>query len=326
MRRGIPMLVAIAAAALAATSGLADGAPAGPARVAIFYYPWYGTPAHDAGWQHWNQRGANPPLSVAANFYPARGAYSSTDPRLLAAHMREIAEMGVDTLVVSWWGLGSVEDKRLRSVAKAARKMGLAVAVHVEPWGGRTPGSVRVAIDSLRSLKIREFYVYDSTNDADEAWAEALSGLELDTHVFANTWLPGKAQAGGFQGLYSYDIAVYRAESFRRTCASAHRLRLLCGPSVGPGFDARRATPMTTVVDRRKGNRYDHMWRAAVGASADVITITSYNEWHEGTQIEPARVKKEYGSYEGAWGLTGAEAERAYVDRTRYWVDRLRNP
>jgi hypothetical protein len=123
--------------------------------------------------------------------------------------------------------------------------------------------------------------------------------------------------------MYSYDIAVYRAESFKRTCASAHRLGLLCAPSVGPGFDARRATPMTMTVDRRHGNRYDHMWRAALDASVDVVTITSYNEWHEGTQIEPARVKKGYGSYEGAWGLTGLSAEHAYLDRTRYWVDRF---
>ena len=30
------------------------------------------------------------------------------------------------------------------------------------------------------------------------------------------------------------------------------------------------------------------MWRAAIAARADRVTITSYNEWHEGTQIEPA--------------------------------------
>ena len=33
------------------------------------------------------------------------------------------------------------------------------------------------------------------------------------------------------------------------------------------------------------------MWRAAIRAGADGVTITSYNEWHEGTQIEPARAR-----------------------------------
>jgi hypothetical protein len=38
----------------------------------------------------------------------------------------------------------------------------------------------------------------------------------------------------------------------------------------------------------RFGAYYERMWEAAVKAKADVITVTSFNEWGEGTQIEPA--------------------------------------
>ena len=31
------------------------------------------------------------------------------------------------------------------------------------------------------------------------------------------------------------------------------------------------------------------MWRAALTSRAQIVSITSFNEWHEGTQIEPAR-------------------------------------
>ena len=64
----------------------------------------------------------------------------------------------------------------------------------------------------------------------------------------------------------------------------------------------------------------------ALVSGADDITITSFNEWHEGTQIEPAAVPRRrasyrYLSYEGAWGLHGVAAESAYLARTRYWTD-----
>ena len=145
--------------------------------------------------------------------------------------------------------------------------------------------------------------------------------------MFANTWLVGRASRGGFDGLYSYDVLVYDGRSFRRVCRSAHQAGLLCAPSVGPGFDGRRATPVRDVAPRRDGRRYDSMWRAAIEASPDVVTITSYNEWHEGTQIEPARAGVTgFRSYEGAWGLRGRAAEVAYLERTAFWAARARAP
>ena len=56
--------------------------------------------------------------------------------------------------------------------------------------------------------------------------------------VFANTALPGKAQAGGFAGFYTYDVYVYDGSSFPRICAAARLHGLLCAPSVGPGYNA----------------------------------------------------------------------------------------
>jgi glycoprotein endo-alpha-1,2-mannosidase len=288
-------------------------------RIAIFFYPWYGTPARDGSYQHWSQHGADPPAEIASSFFPARGIYSSTDPGVLRSQMTDIAGAGIGVVIVSWWGTGSPEDERLPAVIAAARPFGLRIAIHIEPYTGRTPETVAADIARLRTLGITDFYIYGSTGDPDADWAAVNHDLH-GVRVFANTSLPGKAAAGGFAGLYTYDVYEYDGSSFPRVCDSARALHLLCAPSVGPGYDA-RATGDPRIRPRADGATYDGMWRSAIRARADIVTITSYNEWHEGTQIEPSReAGVGYMSYDGAWGLYGKAAERAYIDRTGMWV------
>jgi hypothetical protein len=321
-----PSLLAAFVAVLAFTPALASARPdrAEPAvRSAIFYYPWYGTPGHDGAFQHWQQNGGRPPRLIASAFFPARGVYSSTDRVVVAAQMREIAATGVDQVVVSWWGRGSPEDGRLGMTAAAARAAGLSVAAHVEPYAARSTQTIGLDMRHLRRFGITDVYVYRPDELPAEDWAALNDGLVAPVRVFAQTGRVAVAAAGHFDGLYTYDIVGLGGRSFRRICAQAHEAGLLCGPSVGPGYDARRASGDLRVKARRFGATYDSMWRAAVASGADLVTITSYNEWHEGTQIEPARFRRGYRSYDGAWGRHGREAETAYVDRTADWVRRL---
>ncbi len=315
-------LIALALLVLLVPAGAPAERSDARAAVSIFYYPWYGTPRRDGAYAHWNQRGHRPPTEIASAFYPARGAYSSSDRRVLAAHMADIRAAGVDQLVSSWWGRGSPEDARLPAIVSAAKAVGLTVAVHVEPYGGRTPETVAADAAAFQRLGVREIYVYGPQDAAPADWAAALRSLS-GVRVFAHTSLAGFARAGGFAGLYTYDVLVNDGRSFGRLCAQARRAGLLCSPSVGPGYDARRAVGDPRVKARRGGRTYDAMWAAALAARADGITVTSYNEWHEGTQIEAARARPGYADYGPAWGARGVAAERAYLDRTAYWSDRF---
>ena len=308
---------------------LAFPAPAlAGARVSAFFYPWYATAARDGSFVHWSQAGHTPPDDIASSYYPARGLYSSTDRLVLAQQLAEIHAAGIDEIAVSWWGRGSFEDARLPAILAAARTAHVAVAAHLEPYDGRTVASTVADIARLRTLGIRTFYVYrplDLPLDDWKAANDALTGVE----VLAQTGLVGAAVKGGFDGVYTYDIVTYGAESFARICASAHAHGLLCAPSVGPGYDARRGSLDPRVKPRRLGATYDAMWRGALAGGADRVTITSYNEWHEGTQIEPAAPAARHGSYryrsyDGAWGKHGTAAGRAYLDRTAYWSDVFR--
>ncbi len=316
LRRLLPVL--LFAAALAAPA-----AATGAVRSSIFYYPWYGTPRHDGSFIHWQQNGAVPPGRIASSYYPARGPYSSADRLVLAAQMEEIRRAGVDQISVSWWGWGSVEDQRLELLLPETRTHGLDVAAHLEPYGGRTAASTAADVRHLRELGIKDFYVYGPQDDTAENWAAAHASLPADVRLFAQTHLVGWAAAGRFDGVYTYDVLVFTGDRFARLCEQARKAKLLCAPSVGPGYDARRAVADARVRPRRQGKTYDGMWASAIRAGANLVTITSYNEWHEGTQIEPARPRRGYHGYDGAWGTRGPDAERAYLDRTAYWTARF---
>jgi len=58
------------------------------------------------------------------------------------------------------------------------------------------------------------------------------------------------------------------------------------------------------LVDRQNGQTYAKFWQAAISSNASGILITSWNEWHEGTELEPSR---QYGF--------------SYLQYTRMWVD-----
>jgi hypothetical protein len=291
--------------------------------VAAFYYPWYGTPTADGGWQHWNQNGHRPPVDVYSRFYPASGPYSSSDPAVVSQQMAEIAMAGIDEIVVSWWGRGSQEDQRLALVLSAARKHRLIVAMHLEPYPGRSPATVAGDLAYAASLGIRDVYVYHPLDLASSDWAALRASAPASLRLFAGTERVGFAAAGRFNGIYTYDFVTYGGGKFARLCREAHVRGLLCAPSVGPGYDGRRAGEPPVGRPRLNGATYDRLWSAALAASPDMVTITSFNEWGEGSQIEPAQAHTGYSCYDGAWGLTGASAQSAYLMRTAYWAGRF---
>lgn len=304
--------------------------------VSIFYYPWFTTPAWGGGYDHWAQDGAEPPEDIPTSYYPALGIYSMLDPSVLARQMGEIAGAGIDQIAVSWWGWGSPEDEALPTVIAAAHAQHIQVAVQIEDYSGRSVSTVLSDVAHLRTLGITTFYVYDPFDLAAVDWAPANRLFHAEgLRTFAETALPGLALAGDFSGLYTYDVLTWGAASFSRICAEAHAHHLLCAPSVGPGFDAVRATGNPEIKPRRNGLTYDTMWRDAIAADADEVTITSFNEWQEGTQIEPALTPAHFGTlnlgslsyltYNGAWGLTGVGAEDAYLDRTACWAEIYRS-
>jgi molybdenum cofactor synthesis domain-containing protein len=131
---------------------------------------------------------------------------------------------------------------------------------------------------------------------------------------------------GHFDGCYTYfatDSFTYGSTigNWPKLAEWAQQNDKLFIPSVGPGYIDLRIRPWNDVNtrDRQNGAYYDREFAAAVAARPPIVSITSFNEWHEGTQIEPA-VPKQIPDFKYL-DYTPHDPEY-YLDRTGYWVDR----
>jgi len=304
--------------------------------VATFFYAWYESQPHDGVWRHWDEGGHTPPDDVGSDYYPLRGAYSSLDPAVLESQMGDVASAGIDEVIVSWWGQGSFEDGALPAVAAAARDHGVSVGVQIEPYVGRTAATVNSDYDYLSALGINDVWIYmadlmpagalaaaNSAHPGIRTMAESGDVSFVRSDAFA-LW----AWSAGFRGAYLYDAINYGPGDFPAFCAAAHAYSLVCAPVAAPGFTAVRATGASYGRSRENGFTYDNRWMGDIGARPDLVAISTFNEWHEGTQIEPAIPKCLsaafcYQNYDGAYGTTGVAAQYAYLLRTAHWTAAL---
>ena len=289
---------------------------------------------------------------VGANYYPQLGCYSSHDPEVVEKHLRQLKAAGIGTICISWWGEGSFEDRAVQQILDKAEKHGILVNFHIEPFPGRNAQTTREAIvyivdrygshpafyrgagDDDRPM----FYLYDSYLTPAKEWASLMTpggaltirGTRYDSAMIG-LWVEEHEKDffidGGFDGFYTY-FAV-DGFTFGSTWKNWAGLARWAGenkkifiPCVGPGYIDTRIRPWNEINTRdRKGGRYfDEAFRNALSVNPEIIGITSFNEWHEGTQIEPAVPKRIPGfEYEDYRPL---EPE-AYLDRTRLWAARF---
>ena len=252
---------------------------------------------------------------------------------------------------------GPPPDTQIPLLLDIAHNHSIAVAIHIEPYRDRSPRTVRKDLEYIHERyslhpafhKIRTashgdqlrpiVYLYDSYLSPAQEWAELLSprgsltirGTPFDMvaiGLLVEESHKNFITVGGFDGFYTYfasNMFTYGSTSanWKAMSTFAKANNLLFIPSVGPGYEDTRVRPWNAVNSkgREGGSYYDRMFGAALGdAQATVISVTSFNEWHEGTQIEPALPKS-------AAGFTYLDylphAPDFYLEKTRQFSQQL---
>jgi hypothetical protein len=325
---------------IASASGAASSPPGGFAehKVLAFYYGWYGNKTVSGHWVHWKPiDGGQSAPNIAG--MPSDGLYDSHDPAEVARQVAEARQAGIDAFVATWWGIGDFTDKGLPVLLAASRPSGLKTtvlieALHAKDADERHAEAVRDLLYILHNYATDPAWLrvggkpvvfiygraeHDLRPDEwrqvlDEVRAQSPGGLVAIGAGYAE-WLEAFDGAMNYSltdKIYSMDLP--RLEAFMpgfygQLAAMAHATGKLSAVMINPGFDdthTNRPPPRPTLL-RRDGQTYAALWQAAIQSGADWAVVASFNEWHEGSGIEPSA---EYGD--------------TYLRETRVWAERFR--
>jgi len=265
-----------------------------------FYYPWYGTPTGPSRmWFHWR-----PENYFGATHIPAIGPYDSADPKVIRYHIRLAKSVGLDGFIVSWWGIDSFEDKNIPLILKVAEEEGFKITVYYEIQNNINllKADIKYILDSYGSspafLKYEEkpvifFYARVMGRFTLKQFSDAFYDLRRDGYHSFNIADGLKEEyLEAFDGFHIYNpigIPIQKAETeYARAANIAKAERKIFAATVCPGYDDTIERQPGRVVDRQAGGYYKKWWRAARRSGADWVLVCSWNEWHEGTEIEPS--------------------------------------
>jgi hypothetical protein len=278
-------------------------APAVPRFVIALYYPWYALQAVSGADRH--VEGLDARSGRPANFAhaPQGGVYDSTDPAAVRRHLRQLRSAGVDVIACSWWGVKDPTAQVVRKLLPLLRGSGISLCLYVEQLDARDgPGAAAEVAAALKGIGEDPAYLRAGGKPVVflyrraveqlgyEEWAEALVRLERAAP-------PGVIAIGDgdtlldalvFDGLHRSAPETPEAASATALVQLARRRRRIAVVTACPGFDDRRVSKPGLFIDRSDGGTYRGAWSVALAAQPDWVLVRSFNQWHEGSEIEPS--------------------------------------
>ncbi|RLG82426.1 MAG: hypothetical protein DRO40_07755 [Thermoprotei archaeon] len=248
--------------------------------VGVYFYPWYSVTLN----RHWSENVIDKPYI---------GYYDSDNPETITWQLKLISEAGIDLVVFSWWGPNSFEDNTTKVIVKYLNGYGLKFAIMVEPYLGQEPSlynktfweNVLGYIKNNYIDKYREDYFhlngkplvlafnpigmnYNPSNDFPD-YTIRITGNDIDN--------------AGYQD-WDYWPDYIDPNSVEL------RIRKDGYVSIIPRFDDTHFRAPGTCIDQNyTQGLYEKEWEWILEHkdSINIVMVTSWNEYHERTMVEP---------------------------------------
>lgn len=285
----------------------------------VHYMPWYESKAVSGHWGwHWTMNHFVPEKGqIASRFTPLIGPYDSGDPDALECQVQLMKLAGIDGIVIDWYGTDGYLDygANQRHTLKAidvVRRAGLRFAICYEDQTvpqlikGKifsADQAVEHGTEMLRWMQkawfaspsyfkiagrpvLLDFGPQYYKNDDLERMLSALSPRpafyslqnKIPAAYGAYSWpYPGGGTQKGFDDLNAfYD----RAKRWPFIPAAFPRfMDIYQQAGVGKSWG---------TIDDRDGATYRETLKRALSSGAPIVQLVTWNDWGEGTQIEPS--------------------------------------
>lgn len=253
--------------------------------------------------------------------------YVSRDRGVMGRHIDQAKSAGIDAFLVAWYGPGENQtEPNLAALLEEAAARNFKIGLLFEttsPFLGGT-GAITGALQHALGVHANHpaflrvdgrpvIFFWRPTIYGVETWRTIRSQADpgygsvwiaegVDTsylavfdghHLYSNTWNPPS------------DL-TYTNQKFARLVTNARQsygAYKFWVATVMPGYNDVRVRPGSGFAkDREGGAYYERSWQAAIASTPDWVVITSFNEWPEGTYIEPsAAFGSHYLNLTAAW-------------------------
>ena len=321
----IPFLLAL----VSVSSGFAQPNRSEPKRLILAHYmPWYQAKPTSERWGwHWTMNAYDPDRTVdqtreiASHLYPLVEPYDSNDAKILEYHLLLMKISGIDGVIVDWYGLQDANDypllhRNTKHLVEWASRLGLKVVVCYEDQTIaklvalgkiKKTDQVQHAIGEIQWMNDHWFglesYVrqdncpvllsFGRQGLTDEQWARCLQKLDCQVAYYAQ-----QEAREGATGVFDWPLpkqGVEVTEAFNDRI----RYQVLAGqaiPVAYPRFidiyaEAGVHDSWGRIPDAG-GLTFRKTLDQALDTGAPLIQLATWNDWGEGTAIEPSQ---EYG-------------------------------
>ena len=282
MRRALlPVAAVLLVAAGLATATLGVSSTPHPTAVqpapirAIFYYPWFPNA--------WKQMGIYP----FTKYKPTLGYYDGNSSSVIRKQVGWMHDSGLDAMIVSWFGPGTNTDLKVPTILSTVKGGPMKVALYYEIGQGLPSASKMLSdLDYAYSKYARHpnflwvngkpvLFVYNSSSDG----ANCQAVTKLKQASGGRFYLNLKVFAG-------FQTCADQPESWHQY-APAQPVEQIRGYSyaISPGFN--KITEPSARLPRDLA-RWRTVAKAMVLSDENWQLVTTFNEWGEGTAVEPS--------------------------------------